>query len=152
MIAVLSPTRPTPILSRPKRQFAGGKAVLCEKLINALFVAPQTDGLKLNARFSRLRSYSVRHQEVGNLRDDIRQVPRIVRNAFDKSPPLQLLLLVLGKGLRQGIRRVSWDCCLAALESSGDRACQSVIIEFKGPAENPDVVKGPSSWCSHARA
>ena len=49
-------------------------------------------------------SNSVRHQERGNLRDNIRQIARIVRNAFDKSAPLPLLLFIFGKCFRQGIR------------------------------------------------
>jgi hypothetical protein len=45
----------------------------------------------------------MRHQECGYLRDDIRQIARIVCNAFNESAPLPLLLLVLGKGVCQGI-------------------------------------------------
>lgn len=43
------------------------------------------------------------HQECSNLRNNVRQIPRIVCNAFDESTPLPLLLLVPCKGVRQGI-------------------------------------------------
>ncbi|MBY2966596.1 hypothetical protein HF251_28545 [Rhizobium leguminosarum] len=57
--------------------------------------------LRPNRSFVQPRSRNrVRHQECGNLRDDVDQMARIVCNAFNESAPLPLLLLVLAKGVR----------------------------------------------------
>jgi len=42
----------------------------------------------------------MRHQECGDIRDDIHQIAWIVGNVFHKRSPLPLLLLILGKGFR----------------------------------------------------
>ncbi len=47
------------------------------------------------------RGYNgVRHQECGDIRDDIHQFTRIMGNVFNKRSPLPLLLLILGKCFR----------------------------------------------------
>lgn len=49
----------------------------------------------------------MRNQECSNFRNNVRQIPRIVCNAFDESTPLPLLLLVPARSHKSKPKRLS---------------------------------------------
>ena len=81
----------------------------------------------------------MRHEKSRKVSEDGGDIPGIDIDRFDKGYPLCALPVLRREGGRQG---VGWRCRDRGAAASKRRAygaCQAIIGEGEGPAENPDA-------------
>ena len=83
----------------------------------------------------------VRHDESNNTCVHVSQAVGVKFHILQKGIPQSSLLAIFGKGLGKHVRQLSRDLGLSSFKGSSDCAGQPDVIEWKRPAEEPNVIE-----------